>query len=327
MVWAALAGSAAFTSAALAGPVPDYDFEWASVGAVGNRAPIESEVPGYWPYMHYGSVNHRYRITKTEVTYGQWLEFVNAYAPFNQGPPRAFEMTGFYLSYNAGTGQYSMTNGADRAPMETSWRMAARYCNWLQNGKVAEQWAFETGAYDTSTFGRNPDGTFTDQLTHNADAQFWIPTYDEWVKALYYDPNKYGQGQEGYWAYPHANDSEPISGLPQDGGETNAGILWSEELMFMDVGSYPDVQSPWGLLDGSGGQREWSETAFDAYSRIMDGSRFGMGNAFPYYDLLDFWGFVDPDAHFGFRVASQVPSPASVLLLTCPFNLCRRRVR
>ncbi len=57
-----------------------------------------------------------------------------------------------------------------------SWRMAAMYANWLNNDQSSDRSAFLNGAYDVSTFTYTPAGRFRDQLTHNPDAKYWIPT-------------------------------------------------------------------------------------------------------------------------------------------------------
>lgn len=44
-----------------------------------------------------GSVNRRYRMARTEVTVGQWLEFVNSYAPYYEGPTNWSEFTSRWI--------------------------------------------------------------------------------------------------------------------------------------------------------------------------------------------------------------------------------------
>ena len=79
-----------------------------------------------------------------------------------------------------------------RAVGNVDWRMAAVLCNWYHNNKSLDRSAFLTGAYDVSTFGyTGPFGDiYTDQATHNPNAQYWIPTGSELLKAFHYDPNK-----------------------------------------------------------------------------------------------------------------------------------------
>lgn len=115
--------------------------------------------------------------------------------------------------------------------------MAARYCNWPTNGKRPERDAFENGAYDTSTFTTNSAGTFNDQRTHTPGASFWIPTVDEWIKAAYYDPNRYGNGVEGYWLYNNQSNTAPIYNAPWNGGESNGGIWEGDDWRYYDVAS------------------------------------------------------------------------------------------
>lgn len=179
-------------------PPPSYDFDWATVTNAGNRAANPDEAPFLFPPIHtpellVGSDPYRYRISRTELTVEQHFEFVQAYAPYwTGGKPSASEFIGFFIGWT-GSG-YEIQPGYEKKASNMGWRTAARYCNWLHNGKVNEPWAFEDGAYDTSTFGTNPDGTITDQPRHHPDAKFWIPTHDEWVKAAYYDPHRYGKG-------------------------------------------------------------------------------------------------------------------------------------
>ncbi|MGE3108212.1 MAG: hypothetical protein AB7G11_07555 [Phycisphaerales bacterium] len=54
-----------------------------------------------------------------------------------------------------------------------TWEMSARYVNWLQNNKASEQWAFESGVYDTSTFFRDEQGRPHHQTVPSPGARFW----------------------------------------------------------------------------------------------------------------------------------------------------------
>ena len=71
------------------GVLPDYGFEWATIGDPGNRATLPNEVlRAAWllddgePFPEYGAVGYVYRIRITEVSLGEWMEFVAAYMPF-----------------------------------------------------------------------------------------------------------------------------------------------------------------------------------------------------------------------------------------------------
>jgi len=287
-----------------------YGFDFATIGSPGN-APYQQPWPGG---ISVGAVPYEYKIGRTEVTVAQWFEFVKAYEPYYTGPKNASAFTGVFISYVPGQG-YTYNPTEANFPNDPSWHMAARYCNWLHNGKSPEAWAFENGAYDTSTFTMNPDGTRNDQITRHPDAKFWIPSDDELTKAVFYDPNRFGPNQPGYWQYPDMSDDPNTPGLPGEGGTTNAGIL-NPPFPYMPVGSYPWAPTPWGLLDASGGQREWTE-GYQENNFFKDRSEFGSHAGDLFFvtgDRLDYYGLilVPPVTTNGFRLAATIPTPGSV---------------
>jgi len=314
---AALLGAA---SAATAQVSNDYGIDFAVIGAPGNRAvnavegPLLYELGGIGPI---GAVGYEYRVARTEVTASQWFEFVQAYAPYYEGSRNDPGFTSDWIvpsSFDPDQpAGYRLATGAEQLAANMSWRFAARYVNWLSNDKRPEQWAFETGVYDTSTFTNNPDGTFNDQPAHSPDARFWIPTLDELTKALYYNPDRYGEGQEGYWRHPTSSDTPPIPGYPEDGGESAAGIYFGDATRWVDVGSYPGVQSSWGLLDGSGGVSEWTEWSNGTVRGTRGSADYG-GEFFAYSEQVDVFGAASPFGYGlpGLRIASSVPAPSWV---------------
>jgi len=314
------------TSAAVAQSLPDYGFDWATITDAGNRPASIEEAPRYNGFP-IGQVNHEYRISKTEMTAGQWFEFVNAYTPYYDGNPGLTTFKGQWIGYDSFSGTHFLNPAAENFATIVNWRLAARYTNWLHNGKVNEQWAFESGAYDTSTFGVDENGDLTDQRERSPGAKFWIPSLDEWVKAMYWDPAKdNGEGEElgGYWKYPTSSDEVPVSGLPGE-GETSAGTR-----IVFDVGSYTDVTSPWGLFDGSGGEREWLETLDGSQAgRLLFGSQFTTDvSAIDSLDRIDNPGAGSVlFAGATFRIAGVVPSPGSVFGVAFGLAFAARRRR
>jgi len=319
----------------LARPTPpplESPAHWATVTHAGN-APYVYQEPGIGT-RHVGQVNYDYRISKTEVTAGEWIQFVNAYKPYVDP---AYRLSALYTSFLIrrdpqadGTVNYSVAPGADDYAIDVGFRFAARYCNWLHNGKVNQPWAFESGAYDTSTFGDLPNFGFTDQATRSPGAKFWMPSENEWIKAGYFDPNRYGPNQPGYWQFSNTSDTAPNSG-PPGVGETSAGSNGNQ----YPSGAYPNTTSPWGLLDLSGGEREWVEDVVrDRFTgvptfRFTRGSYWRQGS-YATYDVLNgvLNGGTMLQGFGGVRLAAIVPSPGAfsgALVVTLSLALRRRR--
>lgn len=206
-------------------------------------------------------------------------------------------------------------------------RLSARYCNWLHNNKVIEQWAFDDGVYDTSTFGKDGNGNFTDDYTRRSDARYWIPTMDEWLKSVYYDQNRYSEGQGGWWRYPNSSETPPLAGFPEDDGETNASLWVWFDGPFFPVGMYPDQESPWGLWDTSGGLTELST------GKIFGSEFFNWDeDVASWYDHIGLFyhGEIDwrPDlSTFGLRLGSTIPGPSVVMLFTVTFFITINRTK
>jgi hypothetical protein len=82
--------SSVFTASALAAGgalaqqvPPSYGHDFVTIGAPGNRGTLPSEQPwAEFPDQAVGAVGYEFRITRTEVSANQWLEFARAYAPF-----------------------------------------------------------------------------------------------------------------------------------------------------------------------------------------------------------------------------------------------------
>ena len=278
------------------------------------------------------------------MTSGQWVEFFNAAydRPANDRLPHLLPPT-FWGGIETtptvpGGRRWTTTSQSAMLPTgDISWRMAAMYCNWLHNDKATNREAFLNGAYDVSTFGFTPGGRFTDQLTHNEGARYWIPTWDEWLKAAHFDPDKpNGDGTiGGWWQYSTTSDTAPAYGPPgmnvRAGGvgvvpapdpngplaQANAGwdgLNFTGNSPFtIPLGAYADVTSPWGLLDTAGGTSEWVEEAnLLLTARGASGSAWALSSA-PLMDLLYIignGGFPSLTTYdLGFRIASSIPAP------------------
>lgn len=344
---------------------PNSGIDFVTIGAPGNRA-WAGDGTGGDRAIGRGSVAYEYRIGRFEVTTAQWVEFFNAAfdRPAGDRLPHLIPPTFWGAAPTAATvpgGQrWRVPAGNEmRAVGNIDWRMAAMYCNWLHNDKSTTREAFLSGAYEVSTFGyTGPRGdTFTDQLARSPGARYFIPTWDEWLKAAYYDPNKQrrdGSGELGeYWLYPNATDTPlgwgpPGSRVRFDSGTgqwvpdlngvlAQANASWDESdfpgfsPFSVPLGAYA-VTSPWGLYDVAGGTREWMESVLDLGDesprfRIVDGSAWatsgagdsirGRGGEFPSVSTFE----------RGFRIASLVPAPGLVPLLALSLGVLIRRRR
>ncbi|NUQ68214.1 MAG: SUMF1/EgtB/PvdO family nonheme iron enzyme [Phycisphaerales bacterium] len=315
------------TPAALAQtPPPDYDFDWAVITDLNN--PAYAGDPEFGTNAGRGSVPYTYRISRLEVTTAQWMEFMNTFS--TQGINMSSHRPISWGAQQSGN-RYELRNmpSAAMIPLRgINWRSCAQYCNWLTNGKSSNPASLLTGAYDVSTFGDDPGGWFTDQLAHSPGALFWIPTLDEWLKAVHYDPHRFGPGQGGWWEYCNSSDVPPVSG-PPGVGETTAGYRapgFAE--LSVPLGAYPDVRTPWGLLDASGGAAEWMETVMGPaphFSRLLDGTWAGSDSQ----SSMDRAGSTDgagPNfrGYAGLRIVS-IPAPSLWMLVLIPVVAQRRR--
>lgn len=309
---------------------PDYGFNFITIGDAGNRAYDGYDLFG--AVSGRGSVGYEYRIAQTEVTSDQFAEFLNAWDSSGGG----FGVFGaFYWGGYYDGSRWTVVPGKELNPVGgISWQGAAVFTNWLHNGKPTNDLSgFLSGAYDTSTFGRDPDNpaNFTDQTTRSPGAKYWIPSLDEWIKAAHYDPNKNGTGNGGWWLYSDGSDTQPVPGMPGV-GETSAGVdISNPEAFDIPLMAYPETRSPWGLLDTSGGGAEWTEEWHTINSPDERELRVWQGNSagrlvwnpeddLPSADLI--WSTGADRPIFGFpynslRIASVVPAPGIGAAYVC----------
>ncbi len=336
--------------AAVNATIERFGFDFVTIGAPGNRSWLPHErrfQNGGDPNLidDRGRVDYEYRIMRTEVVQTQYVDFVRAFRPFwlsIEDRPGATVESGSpvdssFSSYGINLlGGFDVDQRYDNSAVTISWRNAARYANWLHNGAPTDEasltWdTFHTGAYTFTdeSFGSNVYGN---PVTRNEGARFWLPGLDELLKAAYYDPNRYGEGEEGYWLYPHSSNEEPIVGPPGEGDvgppediDGDGFVSWERTL----VGRYPDTASPWGLLDVLGTEKEWVETPYSSF--LIDGEEFPSSSRLLLGDLfaeIDNWGNATATFSTGtFRIATIVPSPAGVTMIGLGAVFAARRRR
>lgn len=254
-------------------------FNWVTVGDPGNAADTFVMDKGRLAGTSgYGSVDYPFRIAKEHVTNTQYASFLNAADPSGANSLDLYNsnMTlstigvdgraytgGIDFDSSAADGlKYSTKDGQANYPATwINWYSSARFVNWLSNGQ---------GSGDTESGIYNMSETFP---SRGEDATVFIPSEDEFYKAAYYDPTKDG-GAGGYWDYGIQSDSPPTSEAPPGGGNSANSATerlfdyWQHDGPFddsrdylVDVGSYPDAVSHYGLLDVDGQVYQWTEAA------------------------------------------------------------------
>jgi len=154
----------------------------------------------------YGGVTYQYQIGKFLVTNSDYEEFLDSVA--SADPYGLYDASmgsdargGITRSGSSGSYTYSTRANMCAKPVTfVSWFDAARYCNWLHNGRG--NGSTETGAYTLN------GATTGDAVAKNPGALYWIPTENEWYKAAYH---KSGGRNTGYWTYATQSDTAPTA--------------------------------------------------------------------------------------------------------------------
>jgi len=153
-----------------------------------------------------GNVKYVYQIGQYPVTNCEFAEFLNAidlvyrYFLYDSYDINNKINNGIIRSGTRGSYSYRVKSNMGNKPVVyVGWWDAARYCNWLHNGKP-------TG---TQNPGTTEDGAYTltgQDVSKKTNASYHIPTADEWYKAAYY---KGGGTNAGYWKYATQSNLEP----------------------------------------------------------------------------------------------------------------------
>ena len=296
-----LAASAALITSTSAIVTIDY----VSVGNIGNAA----DTTGY------GAVSYEYQIGKYEVTNAQYAEFLNAkaatdsYGLYNP----SMSSYGITRSGSSGTYTYVVTSGMENRPVVyVSWFDAARFSNWLANGQ---------GNGDTETGSYILNSASSGLILPIADAKVRLPSEDEWYKAAYYNG-----ATSTYSLYPNGQNyiTKADANYNYSVGSTT------------DVGTYSSVPSMYGTFDQGGNVWEWNDAVIEGGEGASRGLRGGSwnvsGGAYDSrgYLALSYRGDIPPSLEFesvGFRLASAVPEPSSLVLtmLASGVMLLRRK--
>ena len=235
----------------------------------------------------YGSVGYDYHIGTTEVTNGQYADFLNAVDPEGTNPHDVYNPNmssditvsrggiNFLPAAAAGAKYQPKPNYGNKPVSYVSFYDAARFTNWLMTGDT------ERGFYNFSG-----NVTITSEGPHGpafGGNYVALPTEDEWYKAAYHK----NDGVSGnYYLYPTSSNVAPTVALSNAVGDiANPGVnvanydfgaIWNDAEGLgnvVTVGSAgPYSASPYGTLDQGGNQLEWNDSLVVLNRGIRGGS-------------------------------------------------------
>jgi len=293
------------------------------VGNAGN-APDQYSPSNNPDHLQFGAVPYDYRIGTTEVTVGQYTEFLNAvakrdrYGLYSTSMATSGDTAGIARSIVAGSVTYSVIGSPNKPVTFVSWGDAARFVNWLSNGQPNGEegpGTTETGAY---TLNGAMTGAALNAVVRNPGATWSLPSENEWYKAAYYDPTLNG-GLGGYWQYPTRSNTAPYAAPPPGTSApdpTNVANYWNGGWVvgpnhLTDAGAYASTSSFYGTYDQAGNIREWNETVFSypeaGPQRGVRGGSYNDNSAVMAAAVRPNGISPGVDSETGFRVVAAVP--------------------
>jgi hypothetical protein len=179
-----------------------------------------------------GTVDYAYRIGKYEVTNAQYVAFLNAVAisdpnglyhtSMGSDPRGGIERSG-----ESGAFTYAVKiHMGDKPVNYVIWYHAARFCNWMHNGRpsgVQDSTTTENGAYTLTGRTTVAGGTDPNHGANgrNAGAKYHLPSDNEWYKAAYHQPASVGGDVDDYWLYPTRSNTPPTLATADETGNIN----------------------------------------------------------------------------------------------------------
>jgi sulfatase modifying factor 1 len=294
-----------------------FEIEFVAIGNPGNTGDPTGGPVGA------GSVGYVYEIGKYEVSRDMFT--------------KASAEGGLGITMNDMTSLGG--NGANKPATGMSWNEAARFVNWLnasQGYPLAYKFSAQPGqgGYDPNAnillWQPSDPGYNPANLYRNSLARYCLPNYDEWFKAAYYDPIL-----DVYYDFPTGSNTAPTS--VSSGTATGSAIYNRSPTQGPADIDQAGGLSPYGTMGQGGNLLEWIEGESDLSNNNPSGNRMDRGGfwASASSQLLATGYFTDsPQTGFneiGFRVMTNVPEPASVVvallgifLVACFRHLTRR---
>jgi hypothetical protein len=339
-----------------------FGMEFAEVNVSGNPNWVSSG-PGPFPSIpeieqqpHVssgrGSVSQPFRITRTAVpvalhhnflTSGIWTLWEG-----NRIGTRMTDVLSARSWMSGGTATQVPLNFIGNAPVATniSVQGAMMFCNWLHNRSLGrpgnQREDYLTGAYNLMDIGLRVDWEVPPDPTGfrprpaayrgaEPGARYRLPTLDEVITSTYWDPNRNGQNQGGYWTFPNRLDRPPQYLLPDPLTlqPTNWGTAEAGGPFLTDMLMFPNMQSAFGLFDTSGSVTELydrgSSEQFERIHAALVGHVGSSADMSEWYDPVHVqtmsqyeWIGVSSaggGSYVGFRIVEVIPSPSSIAAL------------
>lgn len=216
------------------------------------------------------------------------------------------------------------TRGTFKPATSVSWNEAARFVNWLNTSTGG------FAAYKFTTGGVNDPialWTAADTLDYDSAnpyrskrATYVLPSYNEWYKAAYYNPN-----DSTYYDYTNGSNTPPN---PVASGTAAGTAVYGQTFAQgpADVDQSGGL-SPYGVMGLGGNVREWEESSLDLANSSVSSVRGLRGGNWD--DVSAFLSSSARDINFpsvennvyGFRVASlssdappPVPEPSMMVI-------------
>lgn len=310
----AFAGALALLVAGMASNAFAVTLDMVSIGNVGN-APYQ--------FSPVGDVDYAYSMSRTETTNAQYVEFLNAVGASNpNGIYNAWMSSntngGIVQSGSPGSYTYSVKPGTNNAGVAyadvpvnfVTWFSAARFVNWLHNGQSTDPNDIEDGSYTLANATSGP------LAARNPGATFVLPTLNEWVKAGF----NTGMTNTDYTTWATNSNVMPMSDVVTPTNPNVANFNNGPGYGPLEVGSYTNSQSFYGLYEMMGNIAEMTETPNSGNSSewvATSGSFATSLGKFPNFSLPflpnTYVVSTGLTAQIGFRVAA-VPEPGTIAL-------------